>query len=84
MEPKKFPLQYLTQRLKLNEFRERDDFNLEIYNPMIDSVNYVWNKEYNDKNKKKIKKGEQQHKLKDVPKEFIIATRRGKPYFDLK
>ncbi|XP_054744748.1 glutamate receptor ionotropic, kainate 1 [Anastrepha obliqua] len=75
---------YKTQKMQLNENGERDEFNLELYKPMVERVTHVWNK-----NRKLVE--EKINLPKHVDKEiedftpkrakYTVATRIGEPYF---
>uniref|UniRef100_A0A1I8PB12 Ionotropic glutamate receptor C-terminal domain-containing protein n=1 Tax=Stomoxys calcitrans TaxID=35570 RepID=A0A1I8PB12_STOCA len=83
---------YKTQKLTVNSFGIRDDFNLEIYDVMVDDTLNVWNKQhglvvydnlisnFTRKVFKPKKKGDhvdyQKKKIK-----YTVATRIGEPYF---
>lgn len=80
---------FKTQKMQLNEYGTRDEFNLEIYNPLIDRITHIWNKNQNlvpyetlvaAKESKKKKFDEvQDYTVKRV--KYIVATRLGEPYF---
>ncbi|XP_065356425.1 glutamate receptor ionotropic, kainate 2 [Calliphora vicina] len=91
LNPKHVKPPYKTQRLLLNDFGIRDDFNLEIYNPLIERLTHVWNKHHglvsfdkiseNSTKEAKIRKfgAKEDFSLKKV--KFTVATRIGEPFF---
>ncbi|XP_017845406.1 glutamate receptor ionotropic, kainate 2 [Drosophila busckii] len=82
---------YKTQRLQITPDGQREDFNLEIYNPLIDLVTHIWNKDYQlvsfDKIKENSTQALKQRRLElkedfsQKPVRYTVATRVGKPYF---
>ncbi|XP_030380658.1 uncharacterized protein LOC115628614 [Scaptodrosophila lebanonensis] len=82
---------YKTQRLQINEEGQRDDFNIEVYNPLIDRVTHVWNKEYqlvdfdilreNSTQAVKQRLLERKEDFSQKPVRYTVATRVGRPYF---
>jgi len=82
---------YKTQRLQITEDGQREDFNLEVYNPIIDHVTHIWNKEFQlvdfDKISENSTKALKQRRLEskvDFSQKtvrYTVATRVGKPYF---
>lgn len=70
----------------------RDDFNLEIYNPLVERIVYIWNKGHGlvdyeklqdsstqEDKRQKLSPGKEDFSLKRV--RYTIATRMGEPYF---
>lgn len=91
MDQKHIEPHYKTQKMSLNSYGLRDDFNLEIYDALVDDTLSVWNKErglvdydhlISNFTRKivKPKKGEEAEKKKKKVK-YIVATRIGEPYF---
>jgi len=82
---------YKTQRLQITADGQREDFNLEVYNPIIDRVTHIWNKEFHLVDFNKIKENstntlrqQRLEKKEDFSQKSIIytiATRVGRPYF---
>ncbi|KAH8248660.1 hypothetical protein KR032_001976 [Drosophila birchii] len=82
---------FKTQRLQINAEGQRDDFNLEVYNPLIDRVTHIWNKDFQLVDYEKIRENStqavKQRRLEDKedfsqkPVRYTVATRVGKPYF---
>ncbi|KAH8377029.1 hypothetical protein KR093_002855 [Drosophila rubida] len=82
---------YKTQRLHITEDGQREDFNLEVYNPIIDRVTHIWNKKHQlvlyDKIKEnssqalKLRRLETKVDFSQRPVKYTVATRVGKPYF---
>lgn len=91
LSPKQVKPPYKTQRLQITADGQREDFNLEVYNPIIDRVTHVWNKEYQLVNFEKIRENStqavKQRRLENKldfsqrPVKYTVATRVGKPYF---
>ncbi|KAL7740685.1 hypothetical protein ACLKA6_000052 [Drosophila palustris] len=82
---------YKTQRLQITTDGQREDFNLEVYNPIIDHVTHIWNKEFQlvdfDKISENSTKALKQRRLETKEDfsqktvKYTVATRVGKPYF---
>ncbi|SPP86017.1 glutamate receptor ionotropic, kainate 2 [Drosophila guanche] len=91
LSPKQVKPPFKTQRLKINAHGQREDFNLEIYNPLIDRVTHIWNKDFQLVDIEKIKENstqavkqrrlENKEDFSQKPVRFTVATRVGKPYF---
>ncbi|XP_017098823.2 glutamate receptor ionotropic, kainate 2 [Drosophila bipectinata] len=91
ISPKQAKPPFKTQKLHINADGQRDDFNLDVYNPIIDRVNYIWNKEFQLVSYEKIRENSsqalKQKRLEDKvdfsqkPVRYKIATRVGEPYF---
>jgi len=91
ISPKNAKPPYKTQRLQINSDGQREDFNLEVYNPLIDRVTHVWNKEFHLVDYETLRENStqavKQRRLKDKedfsqkPVRYTVATRVGKPYF---
>ncbi|EDW76392.1 uncharacterized protein Dwil_GK14684 [Drosophila willistoni] len=94
ISPKQVKPPFKTQRLHINEDGQRDDFNLEVYNPLIDRVTHVWNKEFQLVDFETIKENSTQavkQRRQEIKEDFsqkqvryTVATRVGKPYFSWK
>lgn len=75
--------------MQLNDYGTRDEFNLEVYNPMIERITHIWNKNqnlvaYEDLvEAKAIKKQKYNDEEDFTPKrmKYTVATRIGEPYF---
>ncbi|XP_061388563.1 glutamate receptor ionotropic, kainate 2 [Musca vetustissima] len=92
MNSKHIEPHYKTQKMLLNPHGIRDDFNLDIYDAMIDETLSVWNKNHGlvpydhlianmtRKPVKPRKKGDDAEKQKKKVK-YTVATRIGEPYF---
>ncbi|XP_060666776.1 glutamate receptor ionotropic, kainate 2 [Drosophila nasuta] len=82
---------YKTQRLHITADGQREDFNLEVYNPIIDRVTHIWNKERklvlyekireNSTQAVKQRRLETKEDFSQRPVKYTVATRVGKPYF---
>ncbi|XP_036340677.1 glutamate receptor ionotropic, kainate 1-like [Rhagoletis pomonella] len=80
---------YKTQKMQLNKYGEREEFNLEIYNPMVERITHIWNKNKNlvafeDLVEAKEMKKQKYNEVEDfTPKrvKYTVATRIGEPYF---
>ncbi|KAH8321257.1 hypothetical protein KR059_008934, partial [Drosophila kikkawai] len=91
VSPKLVKPPFKTQRLQINAEGQRDDFNLEVYNPLIDRVTHIWNKDFQLVDYEKIRENStqavKQRRLEDKedfsqkPVRYTVATRVGKPYF---
>lgn len=91
INPKTVTPPFRTQKLQLNSFGEREEFNLEIYNPFIERITHVWNKQHQlvkyekiaENNTKRMKENKQDNKEDFSQKrlKFTVATRVGEPYF---
>ncbi|XP_037709797.1 glutamate receptor ionotropic, kainate 2 [Drosophila subpulchrella] len=91
ISPKNAKPPYKTQRLQINSDGQREDFNLEVYNPLIDRVTHVWNKEFQLVDYETLRENStqavKQRRLKDKedfsqkPVRYTVATRVGEPYF---
>lgn len=91
LNPKYIKPPYKTQRLVLNDYGIRDDFNLEVYNPLIERLTHVWNKQHglvsfeklsenSTKEAKRRKIGEKEDFSQKKVK-YTVATRIGEPFF---
>lgn len=80
---------YKTQKMQLNDYGTRDKFNLEVYNPMLERISHIWNKNqklvaYEDLVEAKAIKEQKHNEEEDfTPKraKYTVATRVGEPYF---
>ncbi|XP_064553646.1 glutamate receptor ionotropic, kainate 2 [Drosophila montana] len=91
LTPKQIKPPYKTQRLQLTPDGQREDFNLEVYNPIIDRVTHIWNKDFQlvdiDKIRENSSQALKQRRLENKedfsqkPVRYTVATRVGKPYF---
>ncbi|KAM7352229.1 glutamate receptor IIB [Cochliomyia hominivorax] len=91
LNPKFIIPPYKTQRVILNEYGLRDDFNLEIYNPLIDRLTHVWNKQHglvsfeklseNSTKEAKRKKIAEKEDFSQKKVKYTVATRIGEPFF---
>uniref|UniRef100_A0A0K8WAY1 Glutamate receptor, ionotropic kainate 2 n=1 Tax=Bactrocera latifrons TaxID=174628 RepID=A0A0K8WAY1_BACLA len=80
---------YKTQKMQLNAYRRRDEFNLEVYNPMLERITHIWNKNQSLVAYEKLVEAkaikEQKYNEEDdfTPKrvKYTVATRVGEPYF---
>ncbi|XP_030555154.1 glutamate receptor ionotropic, kainate 2 [Drosophila novamexicana] len=91
LTPKQIKPPYKTQRLQLTQDGQREDFNLEVYNPIIDRVTHIWNKDFQlvdiDKIRENSTQALKQRRLENKedfsqkPVRYTVATRVGKPYF---
>ncbi|TDG47195.1 hypothetical protein AWZ03_006326 [Drosophila navojoa] len=91
LTPKQVKPPYKTQRLQLTADGQREDFNLEVYNPIIDRVTHIWNKDFQLVDYEKIRENStqamKQRRLENKedfsrkPVVYTVATRVGKPYF---
>ncbi|KAH8403004.1 hypothetical protein KR222_003098, partial [Zaprionus bogoriensis] len=91
LSPKQVVPPYKTQRLQITADGQREDFNLEVYNPIIDRVTHIWNKEFQLMSFEKIKENSTHtaHRVRidekvdfsQTPMKYTVATRVGKPYF---
>ncbi|XP_017012821.2 glutamate receptor ionotropic, kainate 2 [Drosophila takahashii] len=91
ISPKSAKPPFKTQRLQINMDGQREDFNLEVYNPLIDRVTHIWNKEFQlvdydklrDNSTQALKQRRIQGKedFSQKPVSYTVATRVGKPYF---
>lgn len=89
--PKMVKPPFKTQRLQINADGQREDFNLEVYNPIIDRVTHIWNKEFqlvdfeklreNSTQALKQKRLQNKEDFSQKPIRYTVATRVGKPYF---
>ncbi|XP_016963221.1 glutamate receptor ionotropic, kainate 2 [Drosophila biarmipes] len=91
ISPKSAMPPFKTQRLQINSDGQREDFNLEVYNPLIDRVTHVWSKEFQlvdyeklkEKSTKAVKESRPKGKedIWQKPIRYTVATRFGEPYF---
>ncbi|XP_037959244.1 glutamate receptor ionotropic, kainate 1 [Teleopsis dalmanni] len=91
LTPKNVTPHYKTQKLLINSYGRRDDFNLEIYNPVIEQITHVWNKQHhlvsfdevstNSKNEAKKRKFNDKEDFSQKKPTYTVATRVGEPYF---
>ncbi|EDW88912.1 glutamate receptor ionotropic, kainate 2 [Drosophila yakuba] len=91
ISPKLAKPPFKTQRLQINAEGQREDFNLEVYNPIIDRVTHIWNKEFqlvdfeklreNSTQALKQKRLQTKEDFSQKPIKYTVATRVGKPYF---
>ncbi|KAH8421152.1 hypothetical protein KR009_003820, partial [Drosophila setifemur] len=91
MSPKKVKPPFKTQRLKINAKGQREDFNLEVYNPLVDRVTHIWNKNFQLMDYEKMRENSTQavkqrrlqskEDFSQKPVRYTVATRVGKPYF---
>ncbi|XP_017064315.2 glutamate receptor ionotropic, kainate 2 [Drosophila eugracilis] len=91
ISPKKAKPPFKTQRLQINVDGQRDDFNLEVYNPLTYRVTHIWNKEFqlveyeklreNSTQAVKQRRLENKEDFSQKPVRYTVATRVGKPYF---
>ncbi|XP_017856767.1 PREDICTED: glutamate receptor ionotropic, kainate 1 [Drosophila arizonae] len=91
LTPKQVKPPYKTQRLQLTPDGQREDFNLEVYNPIIDRVTHIWNKDFqlvdyetireNSTQAMKQRRLENKEDFSRKPVVYTVATRVGKPYF---
>uniref|UniRef100_A0A0A1XG63 Glutamate receptor, ionotropic kainate 1 n=1 Tax=Zeugodacus cucurbitae TaxID=28588 RepID=A0A0A1XG63_ZEUCU len=80
---------YKTQKMQINTYGTRDEFNLEIYNPLFERITYIWNKNKNLTafedlvEAKEIKKQKFKENEDFTPKrvKYTVSTRFGEPYF---
>ncbi|KAH8353734.1 hypothetical protein KR084_013022 [Drosophila pseudotakahashii] len=91
ISPKTAKPPFKTQRLQINMDGQREDFNLEVFNPLIDRVTHIWNKEFQlvdyDKLRENSTQAVKQRRIQgkedfsQKPVSYTVATRVGKPYF---
>ncbi|XP_052837544.1 glutamate receptor ionotropic, kainate 2 isoform X1 [Drosophila gunungcola] len=91
ISPKQVRPPFKTQRLQINIDGQREDFNLEVFNPLIDRVTHIWNKEFqlvdyeqireNSTQAVKQRRMENKEDFSQKPVRYTVATRVGKPYF---